>query len=161
MGRIEMTFLRSVGRARCGGGGVGFTRRLYIHGYCRCFYSLTYVPTTLLSFLPPLCNFSSPFRLPAYPLHLLRRPQAGDDLRLLEDGVAGELLQHRHDHQAGGSGQGNVSALPHPLLTWMDGWMDRGRDGRIELYSRRKIQMSLHLVTKHKNNGSNVHLRQS
>lgn len=40
----------------------------------------------------------------------LRRAQAGDDLRLLEDGVAGELLQHRHDHQAGGSGQGNVSA---------------------------------------------------
>lgn len=69
MGRIEMTFLRSVGRARCGGGGrVGFTRRLYIHGYCRCFYSLTYVPTTLLSFLPPFATsppLSASLRIPS------------------------------------------------------------------------------------------------
>lgn len=37
---------------------------------------------------------------------LLRRPQAGDDLRFLEDGLARELLQYCHDQQAGGSGQG-------------------------------------------------------
>lgn len=44
-------------------------------------------------------------------LHLLRRTQAGDDLRLLEDGLAGELLQHRHDHQAGGGGPGRFPPL--------------------------------------------------
>lgn len=49
--------------------------------------------------------------LPPPVLHLLRRTQAGDDLRLLEDGLAGELLQHRHDHQAGGGGPGRSPPL--------------------------------------------------
>lgn len=57
----------------------------------------------------------SPELLPPPPptlvLHLLRRTQAGDDLRLLEDGLAGELLQHRHDHQAGGGGPGRFPPL--------------------------------------------------
>lgn len=34
------------------------------------------------------------------------RAEARDGLRLLAPGVAGALFQHRHDHQAGGSGQG-------------------------------------------------------
>ena len=34
------------------------------------------------------------------------RAQAGDGVGFLEDGVAGELLQHRHDHQVGGGRQG-------------------------------------------------------
>lgn len=58
--------------------------------------------------------------------HLLRRPQAGDDLRLLADGLAGELLQYCHDHQAGGSGQGryplfSLCPLTSPA-TNEDGW---------------------------------------
>lgn len=64
------------------------------------------------AFLPSL------FLLPLLHLYLrcisllLCRPQAGDDLRLLEDGLAGELLQYCHDHQAGGGGQGR---FPFPL----------------------------------------------
>lgn len=45
----------------------------------------------------------------------LCRPQAGDDLWLLEDGLAGELLQYCHDHQASGSGQGRFSL---PFVLW-------------------------------------------
>lgn len=60
--------------------------------------------------LPPPCFPPPPLPPPAY--LLLCRPQAGDDLRLLEDGLAGELLQHCHDHQAGGSGQGMFLLFP-------------------------------------------------
>ena len=57
----------------------------------------------------------------------LCRPQAGDDLRLLEDGLAGELLQYCHDHQAGGGGPGR---FPFPFVLWplqppaKDGWRE-------------------------------------
>lgn len=34
------------------------------------------------------------------------RPHAGDSLRLLEDGMAGEHSSYRHGDQLGGSGQG-------------------------------------------------------
>lgn len=96
------------------------TQRLYIDGYCCYFlWLMAYLSALLilLSFLylrlPPL-PFSSPTPPSIPPLYipLLCRPQAGDDLRLLEDGLAGELLQYCHDHQAGGGGQGR---FPFPL----------------------------------------------
>lgn len=37
------------------------------------------------------------------------RTQAGHDLWLLEDGLAGELLQHCDDHQTGGGGKSEYS----------------------------------------------------
>lgn len=57
---------------------------------------------------------------------LLRRPQAGDDLRFLEDGLAGELLQYCHDQQAGGSGPGRFlfplsGDLSSRQWRWMEG----------------------------------------
>lgn len=74
--------------------------------------------------------------------------------------MAGELLQHRHDHQAGGSGQGNVSAPPRPLFSWMNGLIDRSRiDKWIELFfPERKFKCS---CTSLLNNSSNFHFRQS
>lgn len=64
------------------------------------------------SSFPSIVAPPSPPVAPPPPLWLLPPPvcllraEAGDDLRLLEDGLAGELLQHRHDHQAGGGGPG-------------------------------------------------------
>lgn len=96
-------------------------------------------PTT--SRLPP-CFPPPPLLPPAY--LLLCRPQAGDDLRLLEDGLAGELLQHCHDHQAGGSGQGMFLLFPFCRVTsasrrqrWMEGTCSRGSLLSFAMYQKR------------------------
>lgn len=105
-----------------------------LHWWLLLLFSLTYG----LSLRPPypsLFLFLHPFSS-FFPSHsftyiftvylLLRRPQAGDDLRLLADGLAGELLQYCHDHQAGGSGKGRCPFplscdLSSRLWRWMEG----------------------------------------
>lgn len=92
---------------------------------------MAHLSALLLILLPslvlhlPAYFFSPPPTSPTVYL-LFCRPEAGDDLRLLEDGLAGELLQYCHDHQAGGSGQGRSlfplsCDLSSPLQRWMGG----------------------------------------
>lgn len=85
-----------------------------LHWWLLLLFSLTYGSSFAPSFFHflhpylPLCIYSSLF---------LRRPQAGDDLRFLADGLAGELLQYCHDHQAGGSGKGKVHLTFCPVTS--------------------------------------------
>lgn len=80
----------------------------------------------LLSRPPPSClPFFPPPASPTVYL-LFCRPEAGDDLRLLEDGLAGELLQYCHDHQVGGSGQGRS---PFPLSCDLSSRLQRWMEG--------------------------------
>ena len=84
-----------------------------------CFLLLHLLSSLLLP--PPS---SPPIPIAVYPL--LRRPQAGDDLRLLADDLAGELLQYCHDHQAGGSGPGRF-LFPFVLWPLQTQWKIDGR----------------------------------
>lgn len=73
-------------------------------------------PPSFSTHLFPLSSSTFCFSSPSHPptstvYHLLHRPQAGHDLRLLADGLAGELLQYCHAHQAGGSRQGRETPL--------------------------------------------------
>ncbi len=85
-----------------------------------------YLPLFLFLHLLPSLFFSHSSVYTATVYLLLHRPQAGDDLWLLADGLAGELLQYCHDHQAGGSGQGR---FPFPLSCDLSSrlwrWMER------------------------------------
>lgn len=106
-----------------------------LHSWLLLLFSLTYGSSLrpphpplflLLRRLPSLFFFSHSSTYASTVYLLLCRPKAGDDLRLLEDGLAGELLQYCHDHQAGGSGKGR---FPFPLSRdlssrpwrWMEG----------------------------------------
>lgn len=97
----------------------------FLHGL-HCFYLDSYC----CYFLWLMSHLSAP-PSPSYSLYLnqcclLHRPQAGDDLWFLADGLAGELLQYCHAHQAGGSGQGKSATVcfppPKTPWGWMDGW---------------------------------------
>lgn len=91
------------------------------------FFWLMVYPSTLLILLSfSSSTFSPCFFSPSSLYPLLRRPQAGDDLRLLADGLAGELLQYCHDHQAGGGGQGRfLFSLSCDLSSpCEDGWRE-------------------------------------
>lgn len=108
---------------------------LPVHWWLLLLFSLTYYHlssfhivlspsvTSLPLPLPP-CFHSSTCNSVVY--LLLHRPQARDDLRFLADGLAGELLQHCHDHQAGGGGQGRFpSPLSCDLFSRLWRWMER------------------------------------
>lgn len=84
-----------------------------------------------LHLLPALLFFFSHSSIYTSTVYLLlRRPQAGDDLWLLADGLAGELLQYCHDHQAGGSGQGR---FPFPLSCDLSSRLWRWMEGNVFL----------------------------
>lgn len=89
-------------------------------------------PPSLLAFFSP--SLFSTCTSTVY--FLLHRPQAGDDLRLLADGLAGELLQYCHDHQAGGSGQGRfLFPLSCDLSSSCeDGWRECISGGSFIIY---------------------------
>lgn len=106
---------------------------LPVHWWLLLLFSLTYYhlssfhivlsPSVTSLPLPP-CFHSSTCNSAVY--LLLHRPQARDDLRFLADGLAGELLQHCHDHQAGGGGQGRFpSPLSCDLFSRLWRWMER------------------------------------
>lgn len=111
----------------------GMDYTLPVHWWLLLLFSLTYYhlssfhivlsPSVTSLPLPP-CFHSSTCNSVVY--LLLHRPQARDDLRFLADGLAGELLQHCHDHQAGGGGQGRFpSPLSCDLFSRLWRWMER------------------------------------
>lgn len=118
------------------------TQRLYNDGYC-CYFLWLMAHLSALLILP-LLSLPTPLLSPTLPpiplLYLiLCRPQAGDDLWLLEDGLAGELLQYCHDHQAGGSGQGRFPIpLSFDLLSTVWRWMEG-------MYLRSSLYHSLYI----------------
>lgn len=108
-----------------------------LHSWLLLLFSLTYGLSVRPPPYPPSLSLPPPsrhpFSSPTSPTStstvylLFCRPQAGDDLWLLEDGLAGELLQYCHDHQAGGSGQGR---FPFPLSCDLSSRLRRWMEGR-------------------------------